>query len=180
MILQKLVNFRHWNEQNFEEVRLHDIPFSKKINKAIWRGASTGFVENSGSRFELVEKYFNNNLIDVGFSRIVQDKDEYSNYLKNNMSIKDQLKYRFIISVEGNDVASGLKWQLYSNSIILMSEPTIESWLMEFKLKPFYHYVPIKKDFSDIISKIRWCNNNVEKCIEIIINSTNYITQFLI
>ena len=45
-------------------------------------------------------------------------------------------------------------------------EPTIESWLMEFKLKPFYHYVPIKKDFSDIMSKLDGCNSNVEKWLK--------------
>ena len=179
MILQKLVNFRHWNEKNFKDVISYDIAFNRKINKAIWRGASTGFVQNIGSRFDLIKKYFNNEIIDVGFSKIVQDKDEYKYYLKNIIPIKEQLKYKFIISVEGNDVASGLKWQLYSNSIVLMYQPTIESWLMEFKLKPYVHYVPIKNDFSDILKQIDWCNNNYDKCIEIIKNSTKYIKQFL-
>ena len=69
------------------------------------------------------------------------------------MSIKDQLKYRFIISVEGNDVTSGLKWQLYSNSIILMYKHNW-GWLMEFRLKPYYHYVPIKKILVILFHKL--------------------------
>ena len=179
MIIQKLVDFRHWNNNNFNEVKKYDKSFNKKINKAIWRGSSTGFPQNKGSRFSLVEKYYNDKLIDVGFSEIVQNKDDYKKYLKNKVSIKEQIKYKFIISVEGNDVASGLKWQLYSNSIVLMSEPKIESWLMEFKLKPYVHYVPIKDDFSNIKEQINWCLNNNQKCLQIISKSKSYMSQFL-
>ncbi len=179
MILQKLVNFRHWNINNFTEVKKYDKSFCKKINKVIWRGSSTGFPENKGSRFHLVKKYFNDDIIDVGFSKIVQNRNEYKQFIKNNMSIKEQLKYKFIISVEGNDVASGLKWLLYSNSIVLMTEPKIESWLMEFKLKPYVHYVPIKEDFSNIKEQMNWCNNNIKKCLKIINTSKSYVSQFL-
>jgi len=179
MILQKLVYFRHWNQKNFDDVKKYDKSFRKKINKAIWRGSSTGFIETNGSRFDLVKKYFNNPKIDVGFSKIVQDKNQYDKYLKNNMSIKDQLNYKFIISVEGNDVASGLKWQLLSNSIVLMRKPTIESWLMEFRLRPYVHYVPLKDDFSDIEEQMNWCNNNCERCLNIINRSKSYMEQFL-
>jgi hypothetical protein len=179
MILQKLVYYRHWNQTNFEDVKKYDKTFRKKINKAVWRGSSTGFIETKGSRFDLVKKYFNHHKIDVGFSKIVQNKDKYQKYLKNNMTIKDQLNYKFIISVEGNDVASGLKWQLLSNSIVLMRKPTIESWLMEFRLRPYVHYVPLKDDFSDIEEQINWCNNNYERCLDIINRSKTYMEQFL-
>lgn len=179
MILQKLVYFRHWNQTNFDDVKKYDKTFRKKINKAVWRGSSTGFIETKGSRFDLVKKYFHHPKIDVGFSKIVQNKDQYQKYLKNNMTIKDQLNYKFIISVEGNDVASGLKWQLLSNSIVLMRKPTIESWLMEFRLRPYVHYVPLKDDLSDIEEQINWCNNNYERCLDIINRSKTYMEQFL-
>lgn len=179
MILQKLVNFRHWNIDNFKEIDKYDKPFYKKINKVIWRGSTTGFPENKGSRFHLVEKYFNDNVIDVGFNKIVQNRNEYKKYIKKNITIKEQLEYKFIISVEGNDVASGLKWQLYSNSIVLMTEPKIESWLMEFKLKPYIHYVPIKEDFSNIKEQMNWCNNNIQKCLKIVNRSKSFVSQFL-
>jgi len=46
------------------------------------------------------------------------------------------VKYKYILSIEGNDVASGLKWQLYSNSVVFMRKPKIVSWAMEDKLIP--------------------------------------------
>ncbi|ENT7385234.1 hypothetical protein ACXLUW_000800 [Campylobacter coli] len=38
---------------------------------------------------------------------------------KNFLSKKEQMKYKFIISLEGNDVASNLKWEMNSNSLVL-------------------------------------------------------------
>lgn len=44
-------------------------------------------------------------------------------FLKPSLSIRQQLGYRYLVSVEGNDVASGLKWMLASNSTVLMPPP---------------------------------------------------------
>ena len=70
-------------------------------------------------------------------------------YLKKILTIREQLKYKYILSIEGNDVSSGLKWQLYSNSVVFMRKPKIVSWAMEDKLEPYVHYIPIKDDFSE-------------------------------
>ena len=89
------------------------------------------------------------------------------------------LQYKFIISIEGNDVATNLKWLLLSNSVALMPLPTKVSWIMEDMLIPFVHFVPIEVDYSDLESKFEWCLNNLEKCEEISKNATKYMEQFL-
>jgi hypothetical protein len=81
--------------------------------------------------------------------------------------------------LEGGDVATNLKWMLYSNSVVLMPEPTMVSWLMEDKLRPWVHYVPLSKDFVDLEEKYEWCKLNMEKCEEIALNGKMYIEQFL-
>ena len=48
-----------------------------------------------------------------------------------------QLEYKAIIMIEGNDVASGLKWALYSRSVVMMPEPTVTSWALEEMLEPW-------------------------------------------
>ena len=89
------------------------------------------------------------------------------------------MKYKYLISVEGNDVASGLKWMLYSNSVVLMAKPRNFSWIIEDKLIPYFHYIPLKDDFSDLEEKYSWCLNNNDKCEYITKNATNYMEQFL-
>jgi hypothetical protein len=93
--------------------------------------------------------------------------------------LQQQLESKFLISIEGNDVASNLKWMLLSNSVVLMPKPTICSWYMEDALKPFIHYVPLNNDFSDLEEKYNWCLSNPDECIFISNNATEYIQQFM-
>lgn len=176
-VILRCFNFnRHWHNYYNKPI---DIPFEKKYNKIIWRGASTGCLDRKCNRFTLVEKWFNKNEhIDVGFSLICQNRNTFRCYLKNNMTIPDMLKYKYIISVEGNDKDSGINWKLNSNSLVLMPRPTVSSWLMETTLVPDHHYVLLKDDFSDLEEKFIWCENNQDKCKEIIKNANNYMKQF--
>lgn len=169
---------RHWGD--VINVNKFDIPFDKKNNIAVWRGTTTGSEDRIGSRFTLVKNYYNKHEeIDVAFNSICQEKDEYKIYVKPSKSIAEQLKCKFIISVEGNDVASGLKWQLYSNSVVMMTKPTICSWFMEDHLIPFVHYIPLKPDYSDLYEQYKWALNNLDKCKEINKNAKQYVEQFL-
>ena len=179
-----LLNFnylRHWGY--IKNVKENDICFHDKLNKIIWRGATTGegnsefsFKEN---RFLCVQKYFDHQYCDIGFSDVVQGVNILNKYIKNKMSLSEQLKYKYILSIEGNDIASGLKWQLYSNSVVFMRKPRIISWAMEDKLIPYVHYIPVKDDFSDLIDQIEFADNNQLLCIKIIKNANEFISQFL-
>ena len=120
----------------------------------------------------------NNIKIDVAFSHICQNRGEYSEYVKGKVSINRFLKYKYILSVEGNDKDSGLNWKLNSNSVVLMAKPRVTSWLMETTLIPNYHYVLLKDDFSDLLEKVKWCENNEDKCKDIIKNAHKFMSQF--
>lgn len=179
-VLLPLAIKRHWLP--ILNVHKYDIPFDKKMNKVIWRGKTTGpskSTDEKASRFDLVKKYLNKNSdINVGFSsKSPKDKVDKS-YIKYPISMEKQLKYKYIIVVEGNDKASCLQWCLFSNSLVLMPKPAIVSWFMETDLKEYVHYVPLKNDFSDLEEKFEWCKNNQRECKKIINNSTNYVKCF--
>ena len=95
------------------------------------------------------------------------------------MNIDEQLKYKYLISIEGHDKASDINWKLNSNSLVFMARPKKVSWLMEDKLFPGYHYILLKNDYSDIEEKLEWCNNNPEKCKQIVKNANKYMEQFM-
>lgn len=94
------------------------------------------------------------------------------------MSIKEQLQYKYIMALEGNDVASNLKWIMSSNSVAIMPRPTFETWFMEGKLEPGVHYIEIKPDFSDLIEKIEYYDKHPEEVEAIIKNANEYVKQF--
>lgn len=172
-ILLNLNTPRHWKD--LDDVKKFDIPFDKKNNKIIWRGTSTG-----NKRVNFVEKYQNhqNEDIDIKFSNLCQNVID-NNYILSKLSIKEQLQSKFLISIEGNDVATNLKWILYSNSVVIMPKPTVCSWIMEDKLISGTHYIEIKSDYSNLEEKYKWCLNNLEECKKIAENGKKYIEQFL-
>tara|TARA_B110000858_G_C17600198_1_gene379758 strand:- start:82 stop:417 length:336 start_codon:yes stop_codon:yes gene_type:complete len=87
-------------------------------------------------------------------------------------------KYKFILSLEGNDVATNLKWIMNTSSLCFIPKPTVESWFMEGTLIPNFHYVLIKDDFSDLINKIKYYSLNTDESLKIIKNANNYVKQF--
>lgn len=184
--------FRHMNLVYYLQNN-KDIKFNQKKNIICWRGSTTGNRNNFANRFILVENYYNHKNMNIGFSSnsIINNNEkvgitqniynyiEKLKYIKPAMKINEILKYKFLISVEGNDVASGLKWMLYSNSVVLMARPRNFSWIMEDKLIPNHHFILLKDDYSDLNEKYEWCLKNLDKCEDISKNATKYIEQFL-
>ena len=177
VILRSLNFERHWKLYYFPPP---DIPFDMKKDIVYWRGVTTGDINKPANRFQLLDKWFNkHNYIDIGFTQIVQGKGKWIPYMKGrNVWPSTFLKHKYLLSVEGNDKDSGLNWKLNSNSLVLMAKPRCQSWLMESKLVPGFHYILLKDDFSDLNEKVIWCHYHQNECKEIIKNAKKYMKQF--
>lgn len=177
-VLLRCLDFnRHW-EHYYN--RPDDIDFYQKKNAVIWRGVTSGTPNRKANRFDLVKRWFKKNPdIDVGFNKITLNTNlNLDKYVVGYMDISSMLKYKYVISIEGNDKDSGIQWKLNSNSVVLMPRPTISSWLMETLLVPNYHYVLLKDDYSDLEEKLDWCNKNQSACLKIIKNANFFMKQF--
>jgi hypothetical protein len=165
----------HYHFDSLDFVKDNDVAWAMKKDTLVWRGATTG------SRTRLVVQYFNAYPIedvDIGLTTLVQGEENNEStrqFVEPEMSQKEQLSYKYLLSLEGNDVATGLKWQLYSNSVVFMPRPTVVSWAMEDHLIPYYHYIPLANDLSDLEEKIQWARKNDEACQEIARHATEYI-----
>ena len=95
------------------------------------------------------------------------------------MEISKQLQYKFIVSIEGVDVATNLKWIMSSNSLCFAQKLKYETWFMEGKLIPDFHYVLIANDFSDLGDKIDYYLAHPDEALVIIANATAWVAQFL-
>ena len=99
-------------------------------------------------------------------------------WIVEKMTLRQHLDYKFILSLEGNDVASNLKWVMSSNSLAVMPRPTCETWFMEGRLIPNYHYVEIKPDFSDLEERLNYYIAHPQEAEEIIRHAHEYVEQF--
>ena len=144
--------------------------FSRKQSMLVGRNVGT-----QQHRLKFLEMYINHPMCNVGK---VNNNGEYNNLLKGIMTLDEQLDYKFVLCLEGNDVATNLKWVMSSKSLAVMTIPKYESWFMEGTLIPDYHYVCIKDDYSDLEERLRYFMENEDKARGIIRNANNYIEQF--
>ncbi|KAL7525194.1 hypothetical protein ACHAWF_001249 [Thalassiosira exigua] len=167
-----------------------------KKETLIWRGGATGIegVKNrtaghpdGGPRLDAVRKYFRANVsdVDVAFKagdrslRKLPKKYAREGFMARttHVGMAQQLRHKYVLSLEGNDVATGLKWQLASNSVVFMSRPVAASYLMEDLLVPYVHYVPLNEDRSDLLEMVEWARRNDERCRWISERATEYMER---
>lgn len=145
------------------------IPFREKKTSAVWRG--TPLTEQ---RKHFVRKFYNHPLFDIGHSRQMVDELPPKSSLTRN----EQTEYKFFVSIEGNDVATNLKWAMASNMLVMSPLLRYETWFMEGRLQPGKHFVPLKDDFSDLEEKVDYYASHPEDAEEIIRNAHAWIDLF--
>ena len=172
-ILWPLNTKRHFG--NLKAVSLNDIPWEKKLSRIVWRGADTG----RGLRAKAVEGMYDkiNEGVDIALTIVL----EYgrTGLTRPMLSMKELLHHKYLLSLEGNDVASGLKWMLLSNSVVFMPTPTFESWALESLLIPYIHYVPVAADLSNLIEQLAWAMENDAVCQNISRTATQFMKKFV-
>jgi len=166
-VLLKLNRVRHFNF-----VKNDKLSFGDKKNILVSRGKVHA---SQPHRVKFMELYHGHNMCNVGKTN---DNELNANWKVDRLSVKEQLQYKFVLSLEGNDVASNLKWIMSSNSLAVMPKPKFETWFMEGKLLPDVHYVCIADDYSDLEEKLQFYIDHPEKAETIISNSRNHIAQF--
>ena len=165
-VILKLDKLRHF-------IFLNDpVPFSQKRDQAVFRGK----IRLSRIREKFLQKYFGSSICDCG---VVGRNEGYPEvWMTPKKTIREHLDYKFIMALEGNDVASNLKWVMSSNSIAVMTRPTCETWFMEGKLIPDYHYIEIKDDLSDLEEKLTYYINHPVEAEQIVKHAHEYVAQF--
>jgi len=180
-----------------------DIPWHKKKFVAVWRGLITGdqslylrhereynggkpmaFIDrcNMIPRCKFVFDYQESTVVDVGISKqldYLPVPSEYNHVMKGELSFHGHLQYKAIVVLEGNDVATALKWALFSRSVVLQAPPTKVSYAMEELLEPWIHYIPLKRDLSDIQEKMKWIEENDQEAQKIAERATLFIYDLL-
>lgn len=162
-VILKLDKVRHFNFVNDRK------SFLSKKSRLIGRGAIT-----QPHRIRFYNRYFNHPMCDLGQT----NKNENQHWIRDKLSIKAHLNYKFILALEGHDVATNLKWIMSSNSLAVMPLPKFETWFMESTLIPDHHYICIRDDYSDLEEKLTHYIQHPEEALRIIANAQHFVEQF--
>lgn len=160
-ILLKLDKKRHF-------IFLKDaLAYKDKENKLFYRGAIM-----QKHRKSFFKQYYQNELCDL--AHVGKDLLELRKWRKKAASKKTHMKYKFILSLEGNDVASNLKWAMSTNSLVISPKLHFETWFMEGKLKDELAF--IKED--ELIKTLEYFIIHEKEALEKIKLAHEYIKQF--
>lgn len=163
-VLLKLDRIRHYYHP-------HDsIPTLQKAPRVIFRGE----IHGKPHRVRFFEMWAGHPLFDLGDTT----RRNPSQWQAEEVSVAGHFNYRYVLALEGNDVASCLQWVMASNCVPVMTRPTVETWLMHSRLIPGVHYIEIKPDYSDAAERIEWYNVHPEETEKIARESTRWAAQF--
>ncbi len=127
-IIWLLNTYRHYNDLEQYHASKHagreEMPWEDKLSTIVWRGKPTGSPHPSDSertRVQLIKRWihYNPDIVDVAFTGIVPQINGYqSEYMEKHsirkpMKIETMTKYKYLLSIEGNDV--GKKEGVYTH-----------------------------------------------------------------
>ncbi|TPM41377.1 glycosyl transferase family 90 [Mesorhizobium sp. B2-3-4] len=162
-VLMKFNKFRHFH------MPVDAVAFADKRPAVVWRGDL-----NNPIRTRFLDAARDLPFCDVGSHK----RSAPAEYSKPFLSISQHLRYRYIVSLEGNDVATNLKWIMNSNSLCLMPQPTYETWFGESQLEAGVHYVPLDQDFADLGEKVAYFERHPAAAKRIVAAANAYCRQF--
>lgn len=166
---------RNGHIDKFSIIDNNNIQFDNKINKCVYRGnIINGTPQNffNKQNHSLNQREYFKSLLLAGKINNIDYRDDY-------MSIEDQIKYKYILDIDGwTNTWDGTIWKLYSGSVLLKTESIWKQWYYD-DLKPYIHYVPVNNDFSNLNEQIEWCQNNQDKCKEITNNAKKFVLENL-
>ena len=143
--------------------------WSKKKSMAVFRGSATqcGTTIDNNQRLkaaQLGHEY--PKLLDVGITgwkermkknqgKSIQiiDKKSFSFQQASPLSRVQQSEYKYVLHITGYVAAFRLASEFRMHSVILLVESDYYLWFSHL-LVPYVHYVPVKRDLSDLI---RYC-----------------------
>ena len=178
-----------------------NIPWKKRISKAIWRGTLTGCGINEQTNMRLKLATMNQpDLMNVGLTgwggrmKVSSGKKVGKipvGYLRKKYGLdklepmrrEEQQQYKYVIDLPGNNENPGYRfaWEMLAGFVILwVGEPIrakdgtgLRRLNLWFweQLKPWEHYVPVSWDLTDLEERIQWCQENDAKAEKIAKNA---------
>ena len=83
------------------------------------------------------------------------------------MTIPDLVKrYAVLIDVEGVGFSARVKYLLWSHRPLLLVERPYKEYFFEY-LKEWVHYIPVKRDLSDLVERAQWCMDHYDEAVKI-------------
>lgn len=148
-------------------------------NRADWRNAPRPTLVALSTRHpDLIDAKFHC-LLPYEEDSSIRDIIKQEGMMGNYVPIESFSSYRYLIDVDGH-TANTPRTALYLHSKSVMFKQVTNDVLWFYTtLKPYVHYIPVKEDLSDLISRIMRAKRHDKVCRKIAINAFQLAQEVL-
>ena len=171
------------------------VDFNTKINKAVFRGSTTGHGIDAETNIRIKLTTIDDDRLDVGITslnlrpRAYNDGNSFKLHTMSqetidsinivpSMDSETQSGYKYIIHLPGHSCAFRLSLELSYNSVILLVNAPYRLWFFKY-LEEGTHYLSINSDLSNLSEVLDWCEANQDKCSQIASNARQFYETYL-
>jgi hypothetical protein len=156
------------------DLTVYEPRWESKINRLIWRGSTAqASLDEELMRADNVHRFSRvilcelsrayPELIDATFTFYAQGGEHIpslQSYKGKYLSYENLMNYKYQLYIDGNvSPYSASGWKFFSNSLIFKPDSPWTQWYYG-ALKPFEHYVPVRRDLADLVEKVLWARSN--------------------
>jgi hypothetical protein len=167
-------------------------PWPSKIEKLFWRGVGSdgcytmqNWTQIPRGRLVYYSKYFYPDLIDAGFTGVPplhsNNRDVFNREIGfvGWTSPLDHVRFKYQFLADGiTSTYPGSQWRLLSGCLTMKHESDDLMWFYR-DLVPWKHYVPLKRDLSDVAEKILWAKSHDDEAYQIAMNAREFALTHL-
>lgn len=150
------------------------VPWMKKISKGFFRGRDSCQVKGGcRSAVGSNDVYFQERLdlvrlarkhpehLDANLTRMFFFRDQLAEFepLSDHVPLPKFFDYKYQISLDGTVAAYRLPYLLSGDALVFKQDSRYYEHFYR-DLKPNQHFIPVRKDLSDLIERIEWARKN--------------------
>ncbi|CAF2045654.1 unnamed protein product [Rotaria magnacalcarata] len=161
----------------FAMLTARDIPWSKKNPKGFFRGR-----DSCRERLDLVRLSKKHpDLIDANLTRMFFFRDQISEFepFSEQVPMNKFFDYKYQISPDGTVASYRFPYLLAGDGLIFKQASSFYEHFYR-DLVPNQHYIPIKKDLSDLIEKLQWAKEHDDEAQKIVKRSQRFTRRNLL
>ncbi|GAB0089155.1 KDEL motif-containing protein 1 [Sergentomyia squamirostris] len=120
-------------------------------------------------------------LLNVSMTNFFFFRDEQDKYGPKvpHVSFFEFFHHKYQINIDGTVASYRFPYLLAGDSVVLKQDsPYYEHFY--YQLSPMVHYIPFKRDLSDLVDKIRWARDHDEEVREISRKARSFVREHLL
>lgn len=90
-----------------------------------------------------------------------------------------RFQYKYQINIDGTVAAYRFPYLLGGNSLVFKQDSSFYEHFYK-QLEPMKHYIPVKRDLSDLVERIKWALNNDATALKIVHEAQKFVNENLL